>query len=73
MATNLESRTPGVALTRFWGGQERGTCVQVNARKWQGHAQLTRTQAAQLAHDLMAFADGLETEEWARGSEAYSD
>ena len=71
MATNLESRTQDVALTRFWGGQERGTCVQVNARKWQGHVQLTREEAAQLAQDLMAFADGLETEEWCRGAEAY--
>jgi len=71
MATNLESRTQGVALTRFWGGQDLGTCVQVNARKWQGHVQLTREQAAQLAEDLLAFANGNETEEWARGAEAY--
>jgi hypothetical protein len=66
MATDLRSRTQDVSLTRFWGGQHRGVCVQVTTTarsdgKWFDSVQLTREQAADLAHDLMAFADGLES------------
>jgi len=62
MATDLKTRDKAVLMTRFYGGAERGTCVQVSSNRYKEQVQLTREQAAQLAHDLMAFADGLERE-----------
>ena len=74
MATDLKSHAQGVDLTRFFGGQDRGTCVQVTVQR-KGtqptgllpdtgfdHVQLTRSQAAALAADLLDFAQGRETE-----------
>ena len=68
MATELESRTEDVMLTRFWGGEGRGTCVQVtttytaNPEDFFKHISLSRQEAATLAQDLMAFAQGKEKE-----------
>ena len=60
--------------TRFWGGEDRMTCVQVTQRKPKGegkgasdffnHLSLTRHQARQLATELMLFAEEREVEEW---------
>ena len=55
--------------TRFWGGPDRMTCVQVTQRKPKGgamfnHLQLTKHQARQLAVELMLFAEGREVEEF---------
>ena len=61
--------------TRFWGGKDRLTCVQVTQRKPKGFEkpntadgffnslQLTRHQARMLATELMLFAEGREVEE----------
>ena len=60
--------------TRFWGGKDRMTCVQVTQRKGKGesngiagdffnHIQLTKHQARMLATELMLFAEGREVEE----------
>ena len=69
MATDLKSKTEDVTLTRFWGGEQRGTCVQVTAMQHTGnhkgifkHLALTREQARTVAEDLMAFAEGKEEE-----------
>jgi hypothetical protein len=71
MATDLKSHAQGVSLTRFWGGDNRGSCVQLTQKKQQLPAtsdkffdslQLTRAQAAALAADLMDFAQGREQE-----------
>ena len=69
MATDLRSKTQNVTLTRFWGGKNKGSCVQVTqprkdtnmievnvTDKFFTSLQLTREQAADLAMDLMAFA-----------------
>ena len=58
--------------TRFWGGADRMTCVQVTQRKSKldtdpGHPgynylQLTKHQARQLAVELLLFAEGVEVE-----------
>ena len=73
MATDLKSHAQGVSLTRFAGGETRGSCVQVTMRKAELPAtadkffdslQLTRAQAAALAADLMDFAQGRETENY---------
>ena len=69
MATDLKSRTEDVTLTRFYGGEERGTCVQITAMQHSGnhrgifkHVNLTREQARTVAQDLMDFAEGKEIE-----------
>ena len=60
--------------TRFWGGKDRMTCIQVTQRKPRGpeaeladqffnHIQLTKSQARALAVELMLFAEGREVEE----------
>ena len=56
--------------TRFWGGKDRMTCVQVTQRKPKGegpgaseffnHLSLTKHQARALAVELMLFAEGRE-------------
>lgn len=64
--------------TRFWGGADRLTCLQVTQRKPRGQSkevsdqffnslQLTCHQARKLAIELMLFAEGREVEfeaEW---------
>jgi hypothetical protein len=59
--------------TRFWGGADRMTCLQVTQRKPKGeaegasdffnHLSLTKHQARQLAVELMLFAEDREVEE----------
>ena len=61
--------------TRFWGGKDRLTCVQVTQRRnksegrrgpadeFFNHLSLTRHQARQLATELMLFADERVVEE----------
>ena len=74
MATDLKSHAQGVDLTRFWGGEKRGSSVQItmkrDSKEDRGPAdqffdsiQLTRAQAAALAADLMDFAQGREQED----------
>ena len=72
MSTELKSHAQGVSLTRFFGGDDRGTCVQLTqkkrslpatADKFFDSMQLTRAQAAALAADLQDFAQGREMEE----------
>ena len=72
MSTELKSHAQGVSLTRFFGGDDRGVCVQLTQKKTELPAtadkffdsmQLTRAQAAALAADLMDFAQGREVED----------
>jgi hypothetical protein len=66
MATELKSHADRVSLTRFWGGRERATCVQVTVNNGAGqfdYIQLTRAQAAALSVDLRNFAQGREVED----------
>tara|TARA_B100001287_G_scaffold201750_1_gene171108 strand:+ start:294 stop:524 length:231 start_codon:yes stop_codon:yes gene_type:complete len=75
MSTELKSHAQEVSLTRFFGGRDRGSCVQVtmkrkNPNEDRGPAdrffdsmQLTRAQAAALAADLQDFAQGREQED----------
>ena len=63
--------------TRFWGGKNRMTCLQVTQRKpkhertagagvadFFNHLSLTKHQARMLAGELMLFAEGREVEEF---------
>lgn len=73
MSTEIKSHANGVSLTRFFGGKERGSCVQVTQPNPNfdsdaggdmfSHVQLTRAQAAALAADLQDFAQGREQED----------
>ena len=71
MATELKSTTEDVSLTRFYGGEARGTCVQVTTtytadpKDFFKHISLTREEARTVAQDLMAFAEGTEEEYYA--------
>mgnify|MGYP001076122317 FL=1 len=49
--------------TRFWGGKNRMTCLQVTNRKGD-YLQLDKFQARALAVELMLFAEGREVEEF---------
>ena len=65
MGTEIKSHAKDVSLTRFWGGPQRGTCLQVGQKS--NSVQLTRSQAQALALDLLMFAKKLEVEgdtEW---------
>ncbi len=76
MATDIKSRADGVNMTRFWGGNDKGTCVQVStprdsvnnpvttADQFFKSVLLTREQAGQVAADLLAFAEGKEVEDF---------
>ena len=58
--------------TRFWGGKDRMTCVQVTDRKG-NYLQLDKFQARALAVELLLFAEGREVEadlEWTGQEEA---
>ena len=60
MATDLKSHAQDVDLTRFWGGDTRGVCVQVTTpaakplsrTSFFDTIQLTRAQAAALGKDF---------------------
>jgi hypothetical protein len=64
MSTELKSHADRVALTRFFGGSDRGVCVQVTENVTHNFVQLTRAQAAALAADLLDFAQGREVEDF---------
>ena len=72
MSTQLRNVTETMSQTRFWGGQERGSCVQVtqrgladigNGQNGFGFLQVNRQQAALLAQELLLFANGNEVED----------
>lgn len=65
MSTELKSHAERVSLTRFFGGSDRGTCVQVTVNQdkaFAHHITLSRAQAAALAADLKDFAQGRDME-----------
>ena len=62
-----------LSQTRFWGGKDRMTCIQVTQRKPKGeragvadeffnHISLDKHQARMLAVELMLFAEGREVD-----------
>jgi hypothetical protein len=85
MSTDLRNVPDCVAQneltqTRFWGGKDRLTCIQITQRKPKydpdnggamfNHIQLTKHQARMLATELMLFAEGREVEELAELDDA---
>lgn len=72
MSTELRPLNEQTTLTRFWGGKERGVCVQVTQTEQEprdtfnplgvGYVQVNREEARRLAELLMSFAEGNEEE-----------
>jgi hypothetical protein len=69
MSTDLKPLNEQTALTRFWGGKEKGSCIQVTQSGQgvssfnplgKGYVQLTRQEAGQLGEMLLKFAAGFE-------------
>ena len=58
--------------TRFWGGKNRQTCLQVTNRNGE-FLQLDKFQARALAVELMLFAEGREVEELEDYTEMMND
>lgn len=66
---NIPSQSK-ITQTRFFGGKERGTCIQITQRKEEvitefadsmfNKVQLTREEALQVAQELLLFANGNE-------------
>ena len=74
MSTELRNvPTTDITQTRFFGGKDRGTCIQITQRKEEAitefgdrmfnKIQLTRDEARALAVELMLFAEVREVEE----------
>ena len=74
MSTELKSKTKSVSLTRFAGCLSTGACILLTQKAKDTtpspldhifqHIQLTRSDAALLAADLLDFAQGKEIEEY---------
>jgi len=73
-----------ITQTRFWGGKDRMTCVQITQRRnkherngpadeFFNSMQLTKHQARQLAVELMLFAEGREVEEMEEFQQSFTD
>jgi len=74
MSTRLRNvPTTDISQSRFFGGSDRGTCIQITQRKEEAitefgdrmfnKIQLTRDEARALAVELMLFAEVREVEE----------
>ena len=71
MSTELQDVTPTILQTRFWGGKEKGACVQITQTDqetpWNSGAQslrLTKEEASKLATALLLFATDNEVEKF---------
>ena len=73
MATDLKTNSEAFWLTRFFGGKDKGSCVQITvprqdkaprsvAENYFDHISLTREQAKELSIELMLFANMREEE-----------
>ena len=73
MSTELRKvPTTDIEQTRFFGGKDRGTCIQITQRKQEAiteysdkffnKVQLTRDEARLLAQELLMFANQQEIE-----------
>tara|TARA_R110000803_G_scaffold189343_2_gene251833 strand:+ start:215 stop:442 length:228 start_codon:yes stop_codon:yes gene_type:complete len=67
MSMNVRSHGKEIGLTTFWGGDEKGSCIQITMpacldkgkNTWEKDIlQLTTSQAAALSADLMDFVTG---------------
>jgi len=67
MSTQLKSSSPEIILTRFSGGEDRGTCLQISLENdFRAAISIRRDQAARLAADLLTFANNQEEQDGTR-------
>ena len=52
MATDLKSQAQHVDLTRFWGGKDRGTCIQITTPAQKPLARTSFFDTVQLTRTL---------------------
>ena len=73
MATDIKTNSEAFWLTRFFGGKDKGSCIQITiprenktprsvAENYFDHKSLTREQAKELSIELMLFANMREEE-----------
>ena len=64
MSTELRNVSDSFSQTRFWGGEERGVCVQVTQQTTEGFSfvSLNREEAGTLARELFLFSTGSEVD-----------
>jgi tRNA(Ile2) C34 agmatinyltransferase TiaS len=61
MSTEIKTSHPQISFAEFWGGADRGTCLQINVTDYRTESQfhrtiqLTRDQAEALAIDLLEW------------------
>jgi hypothetical protein len=55
MSTEIETKMENHTLTEFYGGDEKGVCLQVTQLQQEGFIQLTMEEAAALHSDLANF------------------
>jgi hypothetical protein len=61
MSTDLKTNMKHHIATEFYGGIERGRCIQITSRNQNGWIQLTRGEAMDLVDTLLEFvADVME-------------
>lgn len=53
MSPEIDKELENFTLTRFWGGDNRGACIQITGKD--GHVQLTMEDSAFLAKHLVDF------------------
>mgnify|MGYP003632959908 CR=1 FL=1 len=65
MSTQIKSSNPEIILTRFSGGEDRGTCLDISMERdgYLYHTSIRRDQAAGLAADLLSFANSQEEQD----------
>ena len=75
MATDLKTNSEAFWLTRFFGGKDKGSCIQITihrenktprsvAENYFDHISLTREEAKELSIELMLFANEREEESY---------
>jgi hypothetical protein len=71
MSTELQDVTPTILQTRFWGGKEKGSCLQITQTDQETpwgvmpqNLKLTKEEASKLATALLLFATDNEVEKF---------
>jgi hypothetical protein len=53
MSTDIELESEGIAMVQFWGGNEKGSCIQLTSAY--GYVQMGLKEAAEIAHELSKY------------------
>lgn len=53
MSTEIELESKDIHMVQFWGGNEKGSCIQLTGEH--GYVQLGLAEAAEIAYELSMF------------------